>query len=432
MAGFRNSSLSNNSSSSGIRPEYESYDYEAPLPVALPAPPVNNASFQSSDSRSSNDFDNGSSQAGIDFGKNESIRQGGMQATTDPNQIAGGILGVLSPIFPAAGALSLLADGGRPRAGYTGSEGTIGANGGVFNSQGREISSVSGKAYNNYGSRADFYDGSYMSGIKNAKGFGETTKAIFSDPDNAFQYDRDSTVPQHQQFAFGNKYEKGKAPLSYKEDLDYQMPFEKRDAVSLEKGFEMGIPEHSMEAGSATRDALNGITTSSGAAPAGSQYSSDGVFSSGNDDNNGNNDDHGGYNDNDFHGFNAGGKVPPLNSVSAGKETGNYTVTGKSIYQDPLTNEFQSEQRITVGHDGAYGHMPSIYSGRLYNDRDVERLRELNAVPEPDMQFKTSQDADYYAGINSKNLQNFSDDASYFSNTGKPNRLNNIMQDPLG
>lgn len=325
--GFRNKALANNSSSAGIIPDYEDYEYEVPMPVAPPAPPVNNVSLSDSD------MDNGSSQAGIEFGKNESIRQGGMQGTTDPNQIASGVLGALGGMMPVAGALSLLTDSGRPRAGYTGSEGTIGPNGGVFNSEGREISSVSGQAYNSYGSRADFYDGSYMDGIRNAKGFGETTKAIFSDPDNAFQYDRDSTVPKHQQFAFGNKYEKGKAPLSYKEDLDYQMPFQKRDAVSLEKGFEMGIPEHSMEAGSATRDALNGITTASGAAPAGSQYSSDGVFSSGTDNNdsdNNNNDDYGGYDDNDFEGFNAGGLVLPPNMGKRAQDVPH------PMMQDPL------------------------------------------------------------------------------------------------
>jgi hypothetical protein len=231
------------------------------------------------------DSDNGSAQAGIDMSTQASIANKGIQADTDPNMIASSLVGFLGTAagVPLSGAAGF---GTVPRDGYTGSEGTIGPNGGMFNSAGREIDQISGKAYNSYGSGSQFYNGTYMSNIRDQNTIGGTLGAVFSDPDNAFKYDRAAdALPLHMQFALE------KSPMAQAnvtpDEMNPGLTQDQKDMVATKKGFDMGIPAHSMENNSATHDALGGLGYSStNAAPPGSQYSKSGTFSTSNSDNN--------------------------------------------------------------------------------------------------------------------------------------------------
>ena len=120
-----------------------------------------------------------------------------------------------------------------------------------------------------------------------------------------------------------------------------------------------------------------------------------------------------------------GGPIPSYNSEGtkvegkpAGKDTGMRTVTDKKVYETPDGYKM-SEQRITVGDNThGYGHVPSIYEGIQYKPQQVEQMLYQGQIPQPDMRFKTPTEADYYARLNSQNLMNFRDDASYLQNGG--------------
>ena len=121
-----------------------------------------------------------------------------------------------------------------------------------------------------------------------------------------------------------------------------------------------------------------------------------------------------------------GGPIPSYNSEGtkvegkpAGKDTGMRTVTDKKVYETPDGYKM-SEQRITVGDNThGYGHVPSIYEGIQYEPQQVEQMLYQGQIPQPDMRFKTPTEADYYARLNSQNLMNFRDDASYLQSGGQ-------------
>jgi hypothetical protein len=120
-----------------------------------------------------------------------------------------------------------------------------------------------------------------------------------------------------------------------------------------------------------------------------------------------------------------GGPIPSYNAKGtkvegkpAGKDTGMRTVTDKKVYETPDGYKV-SEQRITVGDNThGYGHVPSIYEGIQYEPQQVEQMLYRGQIPQPDMRFKTPTEADYYARLNSQNLMNFRDDASYLQEGG--------------
>jgi len=315
-------------------------------------PPLNNPTVTSGNSTmDGGDSDNGSAQAGIDMSTQASLDAGGKQADTDLAQVPFGIASVLG--VPAMGFAP------EPGAGLKGSEGTIGPNGGMFNAAGREIDQISGKAYNSYGSTGQFYNGTYMSNIRDQDTIGGTLGAVFSDPENAFGYDRSANAPpQHMQFAEGNRPSTALEDIAF-DDLNLGMTQAQKNANATQQGFDMGIPAHSMEVGSATHNALLGGVTTGATAPAGSQYSKDGRFTteiadtitttptnntnystpvsqqsySNNDgqDSNGNDNNTGGGGSNDYGGmFNAGGLVPPPNMSRRAQDVPN------PMMQDPL------------------------------------------------------------------------------------------------
>jgi len=121
-----------------------------------------------------------------------------------------------------------------------------------------------------------------------------------------------------------------------------------------------------------------------------------------------------------------GGPIPSYNAEgskvegkSAGKDTGMRTVTDKKVYETPDGYKV-SEQRITVGDNThGYGHVPSIYNGIQYTPQQIEQMLYQGQIPQPDMRFKTPTEADYYARLNSQNLMNFRDDASYLQSGGQ-------------
>src|SRR6056300_739479 len=121
-----------------------------------------------------------------------------------------------------------------------------------------------------------------------------------------------------------------------------------------------------------------------------------------------------------------GGPIPSYNAEGtkvegkpAGKDTRMKTVTDKKVYETPDGYRV-SEQRVTVGDNThGYGHVPSIYKGIQYTPQQVEQMLYQGQIPQPDMRFKTPTEADYYARLNSQNLMNFRDDASYLQSGGQ-------------
>ena len=185
------------------------------------------------DPLSNDSNNNGSRQAAIDLGTQVSLEAGGKQLPTDPRQMVSGLLGVGSMFVPALGVGAALTDVA-PRAEYAGSPGSIGPNGGMYNDMGREVDQITGQNYG-YSHRGAFLNGNYVQGIKDAKGFNDTTQAIFSDPDNAFKYDRSLGAPaQGFQFAVANSPSLKAGSMT------------DRNTMGLKVGLDQGIPEHSL------------------------------------------------------------------------------------------------------------------------------------------------------------------------------------------
>jgi len=242
--GFRNTTVTNNSSSAGITPDYQNYTYQTQVPVMPQVPPVN--SFSNFEDGSSQDNDNGSAQAARDLGTEVSTAGGGKKLPTDPNQMGWGFMGLATAGLGlgTAGAAGMPA----PREGYNGSPGSIGPEGGRYNKEGREIDQITGQAYG-YSHPNAFYKGNYMTNVKdnifgkpkydssgdviNNDPFG----AIFSDPDNQYKYNPDNKSSQGFQFA-----EQKSPTLNSGSMID-------RNTMALKVGLDSGTPQHSLVGG---------------------------------------------------------------------------------------------------------------------------------------------------------------------------------------
>jgi len=289
-------------------------------------PPLNNPTMTSGNSTmDGGDNDNGSAQAGIDMSIQASLANNGKQADTDLAQVPFGIASVLG--VPA------MAFAPEPGAGFKGSEGTIGPNGGMFNSAGREIDQITGQAYNSYGSASQFYNGTYMSNIRDQDTISGALSAGISDPDNAFDYNEPGTFDE-----FGDRYGSQEEQFAKSKGLDTTSP-EFKQKVALSKG----IPASSLDGANNPTVAAQDINNYSptNAAPAGSQYSMTGIFSSDNNDSNnqGHDGTDGGFggdnNSVDHSGFNAGGLVPPPNMGRRAQDIPN------PMMQDPFGDIFR-------------------------------------------------------------------------------------------
>lgn len=292
-------------------------------------PPLNNPTVTSGNSTmDGGDSDNGSAQASIDMSTQASLANNGKQADTDPNMIASSLVGFLGTAagVPLSGAAGF---GTVPRDGYTGSEGTIGPNGGMFNSAGREIDQRTGQAYNSYGSGSQFYNGTYMSNIRDQDTIGGALIAGISDPDNAFDYEEPGSVMNE----FGDRYGSKEEQFAKSKGLDTTSP-EFKQTVLLDKG----IPPSSLDGENNPTVAAMDINNYSptNAAPAGSQYSMTGNFSTGSNDSD-NGDPGGGASgtSNDPGGategvWAQGGLIPPPNMSRRAQDVPN------PMMQDPL------------------------------------------------------------------------------------------------
>lgn len=293
------------------------------LDLTNSVPPLNTPTTNSSNSTTMDggDNDNGSAQAGIDMSTQASLDAGGIKGTTDSAQIPFGLASMVAPIG------SLMPE---PGAGFTGSKGTIGPNGGMFNEAGREIDQITGEAYNSYGSGSQFYDGSYMSGIRDAEGFGNTIDAVFSDPDNAFSYEK----PGSGMNEFGDRYGSKEEQFAKSKGLDTTSPVFK-EKVLLNKG----IPPSSLDGENNPTVAAMDINNYSGtgAAPSGSQYSMTNTFSTDDNNNGGNDNDFGNMGGDEAPGmdFNTGGLVPPPNMGKRAQDIPN------PMMQDPFGDLFR-------------------------------------------------------------------------------------------
>ena len=217
-----------------------------------------------------------------------------------PGQALAGLANVFGP--PGLGSLVEYAVGDRLTGGIPeheryGAAGTIGTEGGVFNAGGREIDPVTGQALNSYGNKADFYGGSYVSGIFNNP---FSIDSYLGDPDNAYtsaSFDPSDPYSAESQRGlqaqgFQQALQSGRGLLGGQDETGTGVTEEDRARVAQQLAVtDYGIQAHSAEAGSATNEAIQGRGyTGTGAAPAGSQFSSTGTFSSSHSDDGG---DHG-------------------------------------------------------------------------------------------------------------------------------------------
>jgi len=267
----------------------------ANVPVAgSPSAPPTPQEITGGSSRPSSNYHSGPSaegDSGIDTaGYRDAASQdlGYERGITTPGQIAGGFANLIPFGGMFSDKIATTVDeatgfGGIPEHQRYGAEGTIGVEGGVFDAHGREVDPITGYGLNSYGNRGDFYGGQYVQGIKDNP---FSVDSWLGDPQNAFNYDRSNTGAglQAQGFQFGSQ----RGAFAADEELGTLPTEEERARLAQHVAVtDHGIQAHSAEAGSATNEAIQGRGYSaSGAAPAGSQFSSTGVFSSGGDDNN--------------------------------------------------------------------------------------------------------------------------------------------------
>jgi len=267
-----------------------------PVPGSASAPP-SPQEVTGSSSRPTTDYHSGPSaeSEGIDTaGYRDAASQdlGYERGIMTPGQIAAGFAGLIPGGGLFGGMIGDKIDeatgfGGIPEHRRYGAEGSIGVEGGVFDAHGREVDPITGYGLNSYGSRGDFINSQYVQGIKDNP---FSLDSYLGDPQNAFNYNRSGTGAglQAQGFQFGSQ----RGAFAADEELG-TLPTEE-EIARLAQNVDVtdhGIQAHSAEAGSATNEAIQGRGyTASGAAPAGSQFSSTGIFSSSSSDDGG---DHG-------------------------------------------------------------------------------------------------------------------------------------------
>ena len=245
--GFRNTTLTNNSSSAGITPDYKNYIYTQAVPVIPNVPPVNNVSI------SNDDMDNGSSAASTQMSINQA--RSNMAADRVPDQIKGQQMygPKLDPRMALPGAMFMgMNDPAVPTSGY-GTPGTYSSlTGNQFDKDSRGIDPITGYAMPEYGTSKAFANQMVDDPFGN----------VFGDPKNAFDYAKtgpESLKSQTVQFSEA----KGKDT----------------DKAATKDLLDRGLSVSSAQPGSATHDASIGLGYSdTGAATAGSQFSSTGTF----------------------------------------------------------------------------------------------------------------------------------------------------------
>ena len=210
-----------------------------------------------------------------------------------PGQIAANLVGIASPI-PGLGMVANylgLPDSvdrtlgtEAPFGQAYGDIGTIGTEGGVFGADGREYDPITGRGLNSYANTDAFKSGSYVQGIFDNP---FSIDSYLSDPDNAYNYNRTNTGRglEAQGFQFGID----RGAFAADEDLGTLPTQAERDRLAQHVGqTEYGFEEHTVAPDTATNQAIQGQGyTGSGAAPAGSQFSSTGTFSSSHSDDSG-------------------------------------------------------------------------------------------------------------------------------------------------
>jgi len=224
--------------------------YEAP--TVAPTPYADNTSMTMG---SDGDGDNGSSMASTQMSIDQANSNLG-NTNIEEEQAAN--TGMYGPTFnpmsfvPGFGMMASLNAPAVPTSGY-GTPGTYSSlTGNQFDADSRGIDPITGYAMPEYGTMKAFTNQIMEDPLGNLTG----------DPKNAFDYDPNSKKSQTVQFAEA----KGLSPSN----------------AATKDLMDMGIAEQNAQPGSASHNASLGIGyTDTGAAPAGSQFSSTGTFSSG-------------------------------------------------------------------------------------------------------------------------------------------------------
>lgn len=212
---------------------YDIPSYEAPVTPSVPY--TNNTTMNISDNDDNNQSSMASTQIALDAAPKNAPTYG---PSFNPTSLV-----------PGLGLAEALSSPAVPTSGY-GTPGSVSSlTGGVFDEQSRSVDPVTGYANPEYGTIGAFTNQIMEDPLGN----------ILGDPKNAFDYDPKSTKSQTVQFAEAKGLDTDKAAT--KDLLD------------------MGISEASAQPGTPTHDAALGIGYSpTGAAPAGSQFSSTGTF----------------------------------------------------------------------------------------------------------------------------------------------------------
>ena len=287
-----------------------------PVPGS-PAAPPSPQEITGGSSRPSSNYHSGPSAESDDGGIDNaadvrgaaSLAQGHEYGRATPNQIAAGVLGVVGPPglgglfqtpgekFAASQGLSAfgsgldLGSGGIPAHQQYGAAGTADiVSGGVFDASGRAFDPITGQALNSYGSRSDFYGSPYVQGIRDNP---FSLDSYLGDPENAPAYtaaNRARAAGSNAALGFNAATLGERGIYGGQDETGGGLTSDEAARLAQHVGqTEYGFEEHTVAPDTATNQAIQGLGYSdTGAAPTGSQFSSTGTFSSGNDDNNDN------------------------------------------------------------------------------------------------------------------------------------------------
>ena len=260
-----------------------------PVPDSPSAPPPSPTTTGGS-TRPSQDYHSGPSaesdgNQGIDAGqvRTEAAQSmGHIAGRQTPGQIAAGLLGFVPGGGLVGGYAADALDkatnfGGIPEHERYGAAGTYDVgSGGVFGEHGQAFDPITGRGLGVYRDRDAFLSSPYVEGIR-ANPY--SPQSYLSDPINAYNYNRTNTGAglQAQGFQFGLN----RGAFAADEELGTLPTEEERARLAQHVGqTEYGFEEHTVAPDTATNEAIQGRGyTGSGAAPAGSQFSSTGTFS---------------------------------------------------------------------------------------------------------------------------------------------------------
>ena len=270
--GFRYMSqpFADNVSSGYIPPKYPMPEEPKVKPNYIP-PQVNNQAVMDT-SDSSNPSAEASTQMSLDAAQNVSPRDYDAEekGVFGKGEVYGpSPTGILGAAIPGYGFMSSMTGPAVPTSGY-GSPGSVSSlTGGTFNEQGRSVDPITGYANPEFATSKAFTD--YMLNDP----FGNT----FGDVDNQFSYSSNNPNVENTNQAQSFEFAMANSPLGKDKD---GMTQDDKNTIATKIGLDMGIDESSLGPNSPTVDAIQGIGYSNtGAAPAGSQFSSTGTFSTG-------------------------------------------------------------------------------------------------------------------------------------------------------